>query len=125
MVSVGTLAIGYLIMNVFSKSTNLAGDVCAILFGSASFVTLTKPDVWLSAGLSVLVIAVFLLFYHKIFAVTFDEDFATATGNRSYMYNVKASVSELNNHSTIFFKKWGIECGRDRFEKYLIQFRYW
>jgi len=93
MISVGTLAVGYLVMNLYSRSANLAGDVCTILFGSVSILTLSQTEVWVSAGLSVLVAAVFLLFYHKIFAVTFDEDFATATGNRAKIYNlILASV---------------------------------
>lgn len=92
MISVGTLAVGYLIMNLFSKSANISGDVCATLFGSTSILTLTKTEVWLCAVLSVLVVAVFLLFYHKIFAVTFDEDFATATGTRAKVYNLILAV---------------------------------
>ena len=92
MISVGTLAIGYLIMNIYSRSANLAGDVCTILFGSVSILTLSVTEVWLSIGLSVLVIAVFLLFYNKIFAITFDEDFATATGIRAKMYNLILAV---------------------------------
>ena len=92
MISVGSLAIGYLIMNLFSKSSNLSGDVCATLFGSTSILTLTETEVWLSALLSVLVIAIFLTFYHKIFAVTFDEDFAAATGNRAKLYNLLLAV---------------------------------
>jgi zinc transport system permease protein len=92
MVSVGALGIGYLIMNLYSKSSNLSGDVCATLFGSTSILTLTKTDVWLCAILSVLVIAVFLLFYHKIFAVTFDEDFSTATGVRAKTYNLILAI---------------------------------
>jgi len=79
-------------MNLFSKSSNLSGDVCATLFGSTSILTLTKTEVWLSAVLSVLVIAVFLLFYHKIFAVTFDEDFSTATGVNAKTYNLILAV---------------------------------
>ena len=92
MLSVGTLAIGYLIMNLFSKSSNLSGDVCATLFGSTSILTLTRTEVRLCAVLSVLVIAVFLLFYHKIFAVTFDEDFSSATGIRAKAYNLILAV---------------------------------
>ncbi|MCL2084734.1 MAG: metal ABC transporter permease [Oscillospiraceae bacterium] len=88
MISVGALAVGYLIMNIFSKSSNLSGDVCATLFGSTSILTLTRASVWLCAGLSMAVITVFLLFYHKIFAVTFDEDFATATGTKAKTYNL-------------------------------------
>lgn len=92
MISVGTLAIGYLIMNLFSKSANLSGDVCATLFGSTSILTLTDTKVWLCVILSVLVIAVFLLFYHKIFAVTFDEDFTAATGVRAKIYNLILAI---------------------------------
>ena len=92
MISVGTLAIGYLIMNIYSKSANLAGDVCTILFGSTSILTLTKIEVWLSVVLSVMVITVFLLLYHKIFSVTFDEDFAAATGNKAKLYNLILAV---------------------------------
>jgi len=92
MISVGTLGIGYLIMNLFSKSSNLSGDVCATLFGSTSILTLTQAEVWLCAILSITVITVFLLFYHKIFAVTFDEDFSTATGIRAKTYNLILAV---------------------------------
>ena len=88
MISVGALALGYLIMNLFSRSANLSGDVCATLFGSTSILTLSRTEVRLCALLSVLVIAVFLLFYHKIFSVTFDEDFATATGTSAKTYNL-------------------------------------
>jgi len=92
MVSVSALAIGYLVMNIYSKSANISGDVCATLFGSTSILTLTETEVWLCAILSVLVIAVFLLFYHKIFAVTFDEDFSTATGVSAKTYNMVFAV---------------------------------
>ena len=92
MISVGALAIGYLIMNIFAQTANLAGDVCTVLFGSISILTLSETELWLSVALSVLVIAVFLLFYHKIFAVTFDEDFSSATGVRAKLYNLILSV---------------------------------
>ncbi|MCL1864132.1 MAG: metal ABC transporter permease [Defluviitaleaceae bacterium] len=87
MISVSALGLGYLVLNVFSTSANLAGDVCTSLFGSISILTLSTLDVWLSIILSVLVIAVFLLFYHKIFSVTFDENFSTATGTKAKTYN--------------------------------------
>lgn len=80
MLSVGTLAFGYLVVNLFSASPNLSGDVCSTLFGSTSILTLTAEEVWLCAGLSVVVVALFVLFYHKVFAVTFDESFAQASG---------------------------------------------
>ena len=92
MISVSTLALGYLIMNVFAKSSNLAGDVCSTLFGSTSILTLTIVEVWLCVVLSILVIAVFLLFYNKIFAVTFDENFSTATGVRAKIYNLVLAI---------------------------------
>ncbi|MBQ9156455.1 MAG: metal ABC transporter permease, partial [Eubacterium sp.] len=64
MISVGALAFGYLLMNLFSTSTNLSGDVCSTLFGSTSILTLTKHEVWLCVGLSVIVVLFFILFYH-------------------------------------------------------------
>ena len=93
MISVGTLGIGYLIMNRFSKSSNLAGDVCTTLFGSTSILTLSLTKVWVCAVLSVAVTAVFLMFYHKIFAVTFDEDFSAATGLKTKIYNLILAVA--------------------------------
>lgn len=88
MISVGSLAIGYLLMNLFSTSTNLAGDVCSTLFGSTSILTLSKTDVILCVALSLAVLIIFILFYHKIFAVTFDETFAMATGIKVKTYNM-------------------------------------
>ena len=92
MISVGALAVGYLIMNLFSKSANLSGDVCATLFGSTSILTLTAGEVWLSVGLSAAVIVVFVLFYNKIFALTFDEEFAAATGVKTGAYNLATAA---------------------------------
>ena len=92
MISVGSLAIGYLLMNLFSTSSNLSGDVCSTLFGSTSILTLTTMEVWLCAALSVAVVVVFVLFYNKIFAVTFDESFAQATGTKANLYNLLIAV---------------------------------
>ncbi|HCH67881.1 MAG TPA: ABC transporter [Clostridiales bacterium] len=92
MISVGALAVGYLLMNLFATSSNLSGDVCSSLFGSTSILTLSKTEVWLCVLFSLLVLAVFLLFYNKIFAVTFDENFARATGTRAGLYNLLISV---------------------------------
>ena len=92
MISVGALAVGYLLMNIFSASSNLSGDVCSTLFGSASILTLTKAEVWLSIILSVVVVVIFLLFYNRIFAVTFDENFARAAGTKVDAYNLLIAV---------------------------------
>lgn len=87
MLSVGSLAVGYLVMNLFSTSANISGDVCSTLFGSTSILTLTRAEVWLCVVMSLLVAAVFIFLYNRIFAVTFDENFARATGLRAGVYN--------------------------------------
>lgn len=87
MLSVGSLAVGYLVMNLFSTSANISGDVCSTLFGSTSILTLTRAEVWLCVVMSVIVAAVFIFLYNRIFAVTFDENFARATGLRAGVYN--------------------------------------
>lgn len=92
MISVGALALGYLLLNIFSASPNVSGDVCTTLFGSTSILTLSKSDVVLCAVLAAAVILVFVLFYHKIFAVTFDEGFASATGTNAKAYNTLIAV---------------------------------
>lgn len=93
MISVGALAVGYMLINMFSKSANIAGDVCSTLFGSTSILTLKKQDVWLCLGLSAVVLCIFVLFYNKIFAVTFDENFSKATGIDSDMYNLIIAIT--------------------------------
>lgn len=92
MISVGALALGYLVMNVFSTSSNVSGDVCSTLFGSTSILTLSRAEVLLCAVLSAVVILLFILFYNKIFAVTFDESFARATGVKAGAYNLLIAV---------------------------------
>ena len=92
MISVGALAVGYLLMHLFSTSTNLSGDVCSTLFGSTSILTLTLGEVILCVILSIAVICVFIAFYHKIFAVTFDENFSMAVGTNVNGYNLMIAV---------------------------------
>lgn len=92
MLSVSTLAFGYMIMNLNSTAPNVAGDVCVTLFGSISILTLTKSQVILCVVLSIAVITIFVVFYHKIFAVTFDENFFKATGVRTDRYNLLIAV---------------------------------
>ena len=92
MISVGALAFGYLIMNIFSTSSNLSGDVCSTLFGSTSILTLTQKEVLLCVVLSIAVVVIFILFYNKIFAVTFDENFSKATGTNANAYNLLIAI---------------------------------
>ena len=92
MLAVGSLAIGYLLMNVFPTSSNVSADVCTTLFGSISILTLSTVEVWVCFGLSILTILVFVIFYNKIFAVTFDENFARATGVKANIYNLIIAV---------------------------------
>ena len=92
MISVGALAFGYLIMNLFSTSSNLTGDVCSTLFGSTSILTLTTKEVWLSVILSVVVVIFFIVYYNRIFSLTFDENFAKATGMKVELYNLLTAI---------------------------------
>ena len=92
MISVGALAIGYLLLNKFSTSTNVSGDVCTTLFGSTSILTLNALDVWVCVIMSFVVLLLFFFCYHKIFSVTFDEDFARATGTKAEGYNLLLAV---------------------------------
>ena len=93
MISSSSLAFGYLILNLFpSKSSSISGDACSSLFGSASIIGIKKSDVLLCAVLAALVLFVFIFFYNKIFAVTFDENFAGATGTKVEIYNTLLAV---------------------------------
>lgn len=92
MISVGALAIGYLLMNIFATGPNLSGDVCSTLFGSTSILILKLEDVQLCVVLFIVVIVLFILFYNKIFCVTFDETFAKATGIKAERYNLLIAV---------------------------------
>ena len=92
MLAVGSLAMGYLLMNVVPTSSNVSADVCTTLFGSISILTLSTFEVWMCFGLSLLTVIVFVVFYNKIFAVTFDENFARATGVKANWYNLLIAV---------------------------------
>ena len=87
MLSVGALAFGYLIVNLFSTSSNISGDVCSTLFGATSILTLSQLDVWTCVILTIVVLFYFIFFHNKIFAITFDEDFSKATGTKVAVYN--------------------------------------
>lgn len=90
--SVSALAVGYLLLHFSEDTANVSGDVCSSLFGSTSLLTLSAGDVGLCFGLSAFVLAVFVLFYHKLFAVTFDETFAHASGIPARLYRVLLAV---------------------------------
>ena len=92
-ISVGAMAFGYLLLNVFSASTNISGDVCSTLFGSTSILTLTDSDIIVCVVMSIAVIVLFVLFYNKLFAVTFDESFAVAIGVNAPAYNLIIAVA--------------------------------
>ena len=92
LISVGALSFGYLIMNLFPASGNVSQDVCTTLFGASSILTLSLSDVIISIALSIIVIIVFIVFYNKIFLVTFDESFAVATGVNANFYNLFLAI---------------------------------
>ncbi|MBP5342513.1 metal ABC transporter permease [bacterium] len=92
MISVGALALGYLLMNIFPSSSNISADVCTSLFGSTLILTLSKTEVWICLALSILILVLFVVFYNKIFAITFDENFATATGTKTGIYNLTIAI---------------------------------
>ena len=92
MLSVGSMAVGYLILNVFSVSSNVSGDVCSTLFGSTSILTLTSSEVIMCIVASVIVVAFFIIFYYRIFSVTFDENFTRSMGKNAGMYNLMIAV---------------------------------
>jgi len=92
LISVGSLAVGYLLINLFSDKANVSGDVCSTLFGATSMLTLNSTDVYISLILSAVVIVVFILMYNRIFSVTFDENYSTATGLKTGIYNLVIAV---------------------------------
>jgi zinc transport system permease protein len=92
MLSVGSMAVGYLILNVFSVSSNVSGDVCSTLFGSTSILTLTGSEVVMCIIASLVVVAFFIIFYNRIFSVTFDENFTRSMGKNTNVYNLMIAV---------------------------------
>ena len=92
LISVGSLVVGYLLINLFSDKANVSGDVCSTLFGATSMLTLNSTDVYISLILSAVVIVVFILMYNRIFSVTFDENYSTATGLKTGIYNLVIAV---------------------------------
>ncbi len=91
MVSAGALALGYLLLNLFPASSSVSADACASLFGSG-ILGIGLDDVIICSVLAAIVLFVFIFFYNKIFAVTFDESFATATGTHAGIYNTLVAI---------------------------------
>ena len=87
LVSSVSIAIG---VTVTSLSGGLNTDVYSYMFGS--ILAMSKTDVYISVALSVAVLILFLFFYHKIFAITFDSDFAKATGVKADLYNMLIAI---------------------------------
>ncbi|MEF9879545.1 MAG: metal ABC transporter permease [Clostridia bacterium] len=83
MISTGALALGVIVL---SLSSGMTSDVNNYLFGSV--LAMSESDVWLSVVLAAVVLILFAIFYRKIFAVTFDEVFARAIGERAELYNM-------------------------------------
>lgn len=92
MLSVGALAFGYMLMNIFPPGSNISGDVCVTLFGSFSILTLSGNQVIVCVIMSIVVISIYIMFYNRIFAVTFDENFAKATGIKTDRFNLLIAV---------------------------------
>ena len=85
--SASSLAIGIL---VISRTTGMTTDVDNYMFGSV--LAMSKADVALSVVLCLAVLVLFILFYHKLFAVTFDESFSRATGLKVERYNTLLAI---------------------------------
>ena len=92
MISVSSLAVGYLLLNLFSTSANVSGDVCGTLFGSAGMLTLGRRDVIFCALMTGVTLMLFILFHNRIFTVSFDESFSTVTGTRASLFNTVTAV---------------------------------
>lgn len=90
--SVSSLGLGYLLMNQFARSSNVSSDVCSTLFGSIKILTLRQAEVWISIALSIIVILLFIFFYHKIYLATFDENFARTSGINMGLYDLCFSI---------------------------------
>lgn len=92
MLAVASLALGYFLMNQFPTSGNVSADVCKTLFGSVSILTITNFEMWACIILSVITVIFYVLFYNKIFAITFDENFSRATGVKTNLYNYLIAI---------------------------------
>ena len=91
-ISAGALAVGYLILDAGGGSANLGGDVCTALFGSSAILSVDSSELLFTLAVTVTLVALMTVFYHKIFSLTFDERFAKATGTRTDAYNLGIAI---------------------------------
>ena len=91
-VSAGALSIGYLILDAGGGASNLGGDVCTALFGSSAILSIDNTELLFTLGVTVILVALTVIFYYKIFAISFDERFCKATGSKTELYNLAIAV---------------------------------
>ena len=92
MISAGALAIGYLILDAGGGAANLGGDVCTALFGSSAILSIDTSELIFTLSVTAILIALTVIFYHKLFSITFDERFSKATGTRTDAYNLGIAI---------------------------------
>ena len=91
-ISSGALAIGYLILDAGGGTSNLGGDVCTALFGSSAILSIDTAELIYTVAITVILATLTVIFYHRIFSVSFDERFSKATGLRTEAYNLVIAI---------------------------------
>ncbi len=92
MISAASLAIGYLVLDAGGGASNLGGDVCTALFGSSAILSIDTAELIFTAAVTVILVALTVIFYYKIFSIGFDESFAKATGTKTDVYNLCIAI---------------------------------
>ncbi|MBR0198214.1 MAG: zinc ABC transporter substrate-binding protein [Kiritimatiellae bacterium] len=92
MLSVTSMAVGYLMMNLFPASSNISGDICTTLFGAVSLLTLSFLDAFFCVILSIAVIIFHLFTYHRNFDIAFDEEFSRVSGVNAKLFNFLSAI---------------------------------
>lgn len=91
-ISAGALAIGYLVHDAGGGASNLGGDVCTALFGSSAILSIDTAELIFTLAVTVILVALTVIFYYKIFSISFDESFAKATGTKTDVYNLCIAI---------------------------------
>lgn len=86
LVSTGAIAVGYLLFNITGSGE--PADICSSLFGKSTIINIDNVIVPISLALSIIVLTLFILSFNRIFSITFDENFASATGVKTKRYNL-------------------------------------